>query len=70
MRHVNVSNEVCEHFYLYSLVDLMFTLEDDLHFCIHLVRKERSCHMPQFCKNNIILFDFISRHYVKFYVKW
>ena len=27
------------------------------------------CHMPQFCKNNIIIFDFISKQYVKFYAK-
>ena len=28
-----------------------------------------SCHMPQFCKKYIIIFDFISRQYVKYYAK-
>ena len=31
---VIMSNEVWENFYLYFLVDLIFTLEDDLYFCL------------------------------------
>ena len=32
-------------------------------------KEDDDYHMPQFCKENIIIFSFISRQYVKFYAK-